>query len=272
MPLGGAWGTTPLTSTRFALKEIIQRAGQTDSLKLCFDAADAESFTSGQSWLDRSGNGYDFFLGTTSGADATDPTFNGTAGGRSSSEYFTTGGNDFFRYDTTNEAWMQTLHKDNAVFSSIAWLYAVDTVGAWGIWGTRGASGTGTGATLVSNGAGGGLLMSVKNAGADGLTFESATAKITAATWSMAAVSVDEAAGIGLMRLNQLTDTFTSTYTTPAAGDASFTMEILASGNAVNTGVASGNRIASIAIWQGRALSAYELSVLFEMSRLRFGV
>jgi hypothetical protein len=59
---------------------IICRLGLVTNCKLVLDAGEASSYTSGQSWLDLSGNGYDFFLGSTSGAAANDP-FGGPLGG-----------------------------------------------------------------------------------------------------------------------------------------------------------------------------------------------
>lgn len=86
--------------------------GLTSSLQLCLDAGDAESYDgTSQKWLDRSGGGYDFFRGTDGTAQATDPTFNGTAGKLSSGEYFSGDGADYFTYDTTIETWMQNLGK-----------------------------------------------------------------------------------------------------------------------------------------------------------------
>src|SRR5688572_10725967 len=114
--MGGAINDTLLT--------ILNGLGLTANLKLCLDAGDNLSApAAATSWLDRSGNGYDFFRGTTSGADATDPTFNGTPGELSAAEYWSFDGGDFFRYDTTNETWMQNLHKNNALLSFFCWLY-----------------------------------------------------------------------------------------------------------------------------------------------------
>jgi len=108
--------------TNVTLIDAITTAGLTSGLQLALDAGDTNSYSgSGQSWLDTSGNGYDFFRGITGGANSDDPTFNGTSGGISINEYWSFDGDDFFIYDSANETWMNNLHKNNAQWS---WLFA----------------------------------------------------------------------------------------------------------------------------------------------------
>ena len=101
--------------------DVINALGLTGGLKLVLDAGDVSSYSSGQSWLDLSGNGYDFYLGDTSSSESSDPTFNGTPGNLSTSEYFAFDGGDYFIYDSANETWMQNIHKDNAKFTICIW-------------------------------------------------------------------------------------------------------------------------------------------------------
>ncbi len=89
--------------------------GLTTNLKLCLDAGDPASYSSGQKWLDRSGGGYDFHLGATSSSEASDPTFNGVAGRQSDAEYFSGDGGDYFTYDSNSETWMRDFHKAGAI-------------------------------------------------------------------------------------------------------------------------------------------------------------
>jgi len=97
------------------LEEIIRGLSLDTNLKLCLDAGEGDSYTSGQSWLDLAGSGYDFFLGQDGSSDSTDPTFNGVANTMTSSEYWSFDGGDYFTYDTTNETWMENLHKAGAL-------------------------------------------------------------------------------------------------------------------------------------------------------------
>lgn len=99
----------------------VQLCGMTANLKLCLDAGDDASLPAAATkWLDTSGNGYDFFLGTTAGADATDPAINGTAGARTSSEYLSSDGGDYLSYDTTIETWMQAAGKASNVVTCVS--------------------------------------------------------------------------------------------------------------------------------------------------------
>lgn len=97
------------------LMAIIRDLGLTTNLKLCLDAGDPGSYTSGQKWLDRSGNGHDFHLGADSSATSTDPAFNGTPGAQSANEYFSGDGGDYFTYDANSETWMRDFHKAGAI-------------------------------------------------------------------------------------------------------------------------------------------------------------
>jgi hypothetical protein len=86
---------------RKTLMEILTEQALTTGLLFALDAGDSASYDgTSQVWSDTSGAGNHFNRGTTSGADATDPTFNGTAGGRSENEYFSHDGGDYFTLAT----------------------------------------------------------------------------------------------------------------------------------------------------------------------------
>ena len=253
-----AWANNSFGPT---LMEAITAAGLTTNLQVCLDAGDPASYPgNGTKWLDTSGNGYDFFLGTDGTTSA--PTFVGV--GRQS--YWSFNGSTFFRYDTTNEAWMQTLHKNNAVYSAVV-MYYRPTAGQRHF----GTSGGTTGMTYAATG-----NITVLNATA---TVLSVTGDITPAnnSWFFNGVSLTEATGVGGGFLysngvyNQVSgsDTFDSTYTSPAAGNASFTMELSAEGNGVNK-AQSGTLVSCIAIWSGTAISKANMDTLWASMRGRF--
>lgn len=240
--------------------------------KLCLDAGDASSFTSGQSWLDQSGNGYDFFLGDTSSSEATDPTFNGTAGLKSPTEYFSYDGGDSFTYDSANETWMKNLHKDNALATFIAWIYVTDRTSVQGIIGNRGGNtGGNTGADFSLNVTTGRLLWRQRN-GSAVQTMGPSTVGVGVNAWHMAAVSVNEAAGAAasVFAVDGTTETFDATYTSPTASDPTFTTQIGSLGNGVNR-LLSGTRMAGLLAWDTN-LSAAQIVAFFNTTRGRFGV
>lgn len=253
---------------------VIRKLGLSTGLKLCLDAGDGASYASGQSWLDLSGNGYDFFRGADGSATATDPTFNGTAGRRSSGEYWSFDGGDYFTYDSANETWMQNIHKDNAKFTLATWLYVDSTTGAErslaGLNGWNGGTG-GTGIGWQLNNSTNGIHVFCMNAGAFPLNSVSSLVP-TANAWSFCAISLDEAVGSngGRHFLNGTSSLFTSTYTSPSAGNASNTMTIGANGG--NNIIDSGSRMASFMAWEGVALDGPQLQAIFQATRGKFGV
>lgn len=251
------------------LMEVLTKLALTTNLKVALDAGDSASLPAASTkWLDTSGNGYDFFRGTSTGSDTTDPTINGTAGRKMSTNYLSFDGGDYLLYDTTNEAWMQTLHKDNAVFTFVMWIYLGSVASSCRLMGTRGGSST-IGVTM-SMSATGQLSFTASN-GSVNICSADSVATISATTWHMLAVSLtesDAATGLKLF-LDNTIETFSGTYASPSASNASFTFQIGAN-NASNF-VPSGTRIAEVAMWD-TALSSAQLTAIFEATRKRFNV
>ncbi len=261
-----------------ALIDIIISLRLDDDLQLCLDAGDADSYTSGQKWLDVSGNGYDFTLGASDSAEGTDPTFNGTAGGLTSNEYFEYDGGDFFEYDTTPEAWMNTLHKDGAVFTIIHWFYKVEEPNIRVHVGTQKPSGTGM---TFEHSAGDGMsVVAFDDAGLATVLDVSVDPafNLSEPAWHFVAVSLDEPAGAGgsFFYINgdyaqvSSSNTFDATYSSPST-NGSNEMQIGADGKG-NLPFAFGTRSAELAIWQGTALTKTNLDSIYSRTKGRFGL
>lgn len=258
-------GNLPLLRT-------LQDLGVATNLELCLDAGDYASYTgSGQSWLDTSGNGYDFFRGADVNASTDDPTWAGTAGALTKNEYWSFDGGDFFTYDTTNETWMENLHKDNAVGTLAGWVYYVSNASNQHIAATSGAAGSTIGMQfrIQSNSA---LSFIVADSG---IVFQTAqsNATLTNGAWNFFALSIDESVGAGgaLFQTNGTQNTQTSTYTSPSASAATYAMHLCVLGDGSNFKFASGSRMAQFMGWS-RALTAAELSDIYTKTRTRFGV
>jgi hypothetical protein len=226
------------------LSSILSRLGYSPNLVL--DAGDAASYSSGQKWLDVSGNGYDFFRGASASSEGSDPTFNGTPGGLSASEYWSFDASDFFRYDTTNETWMNALHQNNAAFTIGFAMYISGANDAYGFFGTASAGGSPTGVFMRTD-SGTKPRFVCWNSGSPGRDVTAGTSFSTAA-WNIFMISIDEAASSGFMYLNGAynqvggSDTFNASYSSPSAGAATYAMEIASTGNAVQP-TFSGNRM-----------------------------
>jgi len=258
------------STANITLMQALTQLSLTTNLQICLDAGDSASWTGSGKWLDRSGNGYDFFLGATGTGEATDPTFNGSVGDLLPTAYWSSDGGDYFTYDTTNETWMQNLHKNNAVFTIIA--FGTLGTGISDICGTLGDSGS-TGMFFCNFG---NLWFRVENAGAQ--VIDKQTSAVAAGTKGMIALSVDESVGSGggFFYLNgnykQVggSNTFDSTYSSPSAGAATRTLQIGAQGNGVNPMPADAE-IVAYAIWS-TALSKVNLDSIFALMRVRLGV
>lgn len=250
------------------LIDTIGKLGLGTNLKLCLDAGDSASYTSGQKWLDRSGNGYDFYRGTGSGSEGSDPTFNGVAGGRSRNEYFSFDGSDWFTYDTTNETWMESLHKNSAIFSWVAIVYLGS--GSSGIFGTAGnfSIPNDVGVALYASG---GTSVSIDVDGGSTYTTTQAVGTVSG-RWNVIGGAINEAANSLILNVNGTAYSKTCTYTSPTTTNANETFAIGAIGSAGNFAMPNGSRFAELAIWQGTALTAANLAALFAARRGKFGV
>lgn len=262
------------TSGNKTLSQIITDLGLTTNLKLCLDAGDANSYNPAvqtEKWLDTSGNGYDFYRGTSTGGDAAEPTFNGSAGGASSNEYFSFDGGDYFLYDSANETWMNALHKNSAVFSIFIVFYPNSTA-AQRYFATKG-SGVGTGLMFYIQATS--LLpeVFVSNGSGTVCTLNTPSAANNAA-WNVYGASLDEAIGTAnsLVKINssstQIND---ESYTSPSSSDVSGTTAI----GSLSSGVSplpSGSRIACLAMWEGTALTTTNLSDIYDAIKGRFGL
>lgn len=261
-------------SSNLSLYEAIIAAGLTSNCKLVLDAGDASSYSAGQSWLDRSGNGYDFFRGATSGSNTDDPTFTGSAGDLTSSTYWSFDGGDFFTYDTTNEAWMEALHKDNALFSLIASVYIPDAA-VHGVFGTMGTATTNIGVrlqfTTVEK------LQFIVAGGASALNKTTDNA-VSAGAWHIIGLSIDEAGGSvsffytdGGYSQVSASNTFDAAYLSPSSSSATYTMQIGAAGNN-GFPLANTTRLGFLGIWQGTALSKANFDTLYASTKGRYGL
>jgi hypothetical protein len=261
---------TPPVKNRTTLISDLTALGLTSNLKLVLDAGDSSSYTSGQSWLDRSGNGYDFFLGVDGSATASDPTFTGTVGGMSDSEYWLCDGGDYFKYDTTNEAWMQTLHKDGALFSFAAWMFA-PAAGTLKVFGTNAGQNANIGlCSSLSVSGSTSALLHVSNGASEVGSLVKATGVSVASSWVFIGIAVDETAQTVRYRVNDVSGSQAIVYTGPSAASATYTMELLTEGNATDI-VPSGTRMNSLAMWQGTALTADNLTTIYNTTRSKFG-
>ena len=254
----------------FRLLDVIGRCGLLSGLKLCVDAGDDASFASGQVWSDVSGQSNHFNLGTTNGVDATDPTFTGTAGRRSSGEYFALDGGDYFTLAGSNPAVLRDLHKAGAKASIIAMVRPESFGANQGIIGTSGAATVNHGfeIRLPTNGK---PNLVTRSAGGVPIN-KTAAQSTTVAAWNFVGLSFDEAGGAtaSAWQVNAATQAFNGAATSPSASDATYATQIGASGNGATIMPAS-SRVAFVAVWDV-AIGSGALASIFDAMRGRFGL
>lgn len=256
-----------------SLYNIINDLGLTANLKVCLDAGDSASYNPSvqtAKWLDTSGNGYDFYRGSSTSGDAAEPTFNGSAGGKSSSEYWSFDGGDYFLYDTTNETWMNNLHKAAAKYSMLCVAYVPNLTVSQYMFATRGASGAGMTNNIV-RGSTGKMLAYVSNSGNRSVILKDSTLALNNTAWNVTGVVVDESAATGRFFVNGTNETFTSTYSSPDTGSAAAVAAIASTGGGA-TKSPSGSRIACLAVWEGVALTSTNLTDIHNAIKGRFGL
>lgn len=251
-----------------SLSQIISDLGLTSGLKLCLDAGDSASYDPGVQtvrWLDTSGNGYDFFRGATGSSEASDPTFNGSAGGLSSGEYWSFDGGDYFTYDTTNETWMNNLHKDGSTFTIIAITYKPSLGSLVRIFST-GSTATAAGCRILTS-ATDIFNFIIANGTASQTVFQSSNT--IPVGWSVLAFSYNEATGAFIYQCNGAEQTGSVTFSSPTTSNASMAARIGVQYGTVSPS-SNGIRNACIGFWEGTALSSAQLTDLYDAIKERY--
>lgn len=243
--------------------------GLTTGLKLALDAGDIASWPgSGASWLDTSGGGYDFWLGSSGSSESSDPTFNGTPGDLSG-EYWSTDGGDYFTYDNTTEAWINAMHHAAAQFTIIGWVN-MSNVTSRRLAGNRSSTSQDGFALLV--GASGNLTINISN-GAGNIYSGASTAACATSQWTMFACSLDFVNGTGWIGFDAAPDAVSPSFSgSPSAGAASNALRLFAIGGSTSSLPASGSAIGMAAMWQGVALTDTQIANIFNATKGRYGL
>lgn len=192
---------------------------------------------SGQTVYDLSGNGRNFFVGLNGLATSTDPARVGPAGLRHRDGYLLHDGGDMFLFAAANDAYLNGLHKNNAVHTW-AWLEYYPTISA----STRllcTARLSGDVGIRYFVDASAKLTISFNNA-AGFQTLHTSTAALTGNAWNFLAISFDEA-GTSFVNINGTVETFPGAITSPSSSNASKTVSLFAHENATSA-VQNGTR------------------------------
>jgi hypothetical protein len=248
---------------------ILRRLNLTSGLQLCLDAGDGTSLpAASDTWNDLSGGAYHFYPGSGTGADAADPTINGTAGQLSSGNYLSFDGGDYLTLNQANPAWVNAIHQDNFIGGMAAWVY-IGSDALQGIAGNDANSSSNIGFHWSLSTTNQGII--IVRGGGIALNANFSGMNPTAGAWNFVAWAINEPAATGLMFKDGTVQAFTSTYSSPSAGDATYTMQVGSRGNASGP-LSNGSRIGMFCAWQGADISQSALEALRQATRGRFGV
>ena len=241
----------------------------TDSLQVCIDAGDPASYTSGDKCLDVSGNGYDFHRGADATTSGSEPTFNGGVGAIKPSAYWSFDGGDYFTYDTTNETWMENLHKDGAAFTALFMVYCGSLATNQTLFGTSAGLTTNVGVRFVIN-TGGALVFQVSDGSGTYALNRATGALVTAGSWHLCGIGLDETANTGAFYFDTIVNDKAglTSYATPSAAAATYTMQIGSDGG--TTFIMTNTSRMGIAVMWSRLLLAGEVYRFFTAVRRRF--
>lgn len=244
------------------------------------DAGLSASYASGQTWAnivaapaDGSGiTAYDFLRGNTSGAEATDPTFNGVAGTNSAAEFWSFDGGDYFTLTGSTTAFLSSIHKAAATFTWYAFAQTGSSSCAGGFCGTTNTTDTGF-HIEGTGGSGVNLTFAVYNAGVSVIS-KSASSFMATGTKYMLALSYNEAAASGFFYKNngsgRTVSAFTGAYSSPSSSAASHKIQV---------GARSDNASpfpADTQLWRtgmfNRPLTAAQLDRIYNLYKFKLGL
>lgn len=263
--------------------EMIQAASADSGLVMCLDAAALGSYPgSGQTFTDLSGNGNNFYRGANSTSEARDPTFNGTAGSLTENEYFSLDGGDYFN-DTLSQSWADDWHKNNAEWTLVGVDLIKSSMDPNPLFSSYQATtfDTNRGIDIVVsiNPSNGNMSFVMRSMSGSSTALTANPLSTPAYSFSdmlvFWAVAIDESAGAsgGFMRWNELTGTFTATYSSPSSldppGTYNFGRRVTVGVGSVTIYAASGSRLYTRAAWN-RKLSSTEIANIYAQLQSRY--
>lgn len=114
--------TVTMGENLLSFHDILEDLNYETGAVMWLDSGDSLSYVgSGQTWTDRSPGNVSVYLGSGSGSDTHDPTFNGTGGDLLATTNFGGTGNVSYFTPVTgsNPSWINTFHKPGAIFTII---------------------------------------------------------------------------------------------------------------------------------------------------------
>jgi hypothetical protein len=249
-------------SARHDVKTCIALCGAQDGLQMILDAGSDSSYDgSSQTWTDDTGNGNDFWRGSSSSSQSIDPTFNGTVGRRSENEYFSSNGDDLFTAKTF-ASWMRDFVKTSATPQMMYIGYDVHSASEQTLISTMGAASTTFGFNLHRNTITNGWAVSYRSS-AD--AFKALTASATLGSdgrhGTLVGYDFSELVQSYISSVNRYEATISSSKDSKNANPTSGTMRLWVRGGVDGVEVASGHQCNCIAMWSEKHTWAEQVAL-----------
>jgi hypothetical protein len=269
--------------------EIIEGLSLNANMKICLDIGDSSCTDhSSQTFTDRSAASTDFHNGGSTSSASDDATFAGAAGGLSSSDYLTFGGDDFIECKTS-PAFIANMHKNSAVFSIIVWIYAIAS--GTSHYFSNGLNANDHGFRFNDEGASLKLSLTVgKGSAGNPLSKATDSAVMKVNAWNMIGVSITEATGAddgaglgggffycgnvdgnGYAQVGSA-DTFDSTYTSPSSSAATNDVNIGADGQHSGNFFPNLTRFAGVFVRESAIWTKANMDSIFDATKGRFDI
>lgn len=253
------------------LMDYIRNQGLTGSLLYCVDAADPKSYQGAQNLLDVSGNGNHFVLGTTSGAEGSDPVPTGVIGDATENCYIEANANgDVITNAVNGSPSTQTFNRSGAKWT-VAGVYFVPSsagqVGCYLLCTYNTGSGKGCFVFASSSEGFSAITYHRDNFNTvDTFPFAGTKTSLTKNSWNFIAFSIDEAARAFTVYINGTTNT----YTINAMSESNAFTNVNTIMGTTPGGDSLGVRFAVNACWSGINLSTAQLDAMRTEMKKRF--
>lgn len=212
--------------------------------------------------------------GSLNTVESIDPVFNGTPNSLNDTNYYSFDGTQCFTLNGGNAGnpWIQNLHKDNAKFGFLYWVYLGTPVDPNVPQLFCNAAGGSAGIQFDINPPASPLLRLVVGNGAGLAINTSSSFSIPSFKWLCVGVSVNEAANSGFFFMNGQQSTFAAAYASPSAGNAIYDAAISYYPASSNHRLWPGSRLGAAFMWESVAPSFNQFNAIYQATRGRFRV
>lgn len=210
-----------------SLDEILRSLGIAQGITLDFGDERCDP-GSGQTIRDLSGNGRNVLLGATSGASTDDPSRVGPPGLRRKGDGRQFGTATFMTIAAGNDTFIDSWHKNDALFTLGCWFYWAGVAANGRIVGTKASGASSIG--LFWGPAAGGTVQAVVANGTANQTLLTPSETYRTNAWNFAAMSVDEGGSSYAHYLNGVHEPKSGSYTSPSSSAASLALKLGARG------------------------------------------